>query len=87
VDISAVRRMTGTWSLILLVMLLILMMMRTLPAVTSVEDLAVWLAFILLQVTVDMFHRINKWNAEEGYQTVRERTAVIEHTRSELLGE
>jgi len=55
--------MTGKWLVILLVLLLILKMMCTLPAVTSVEDLAVRLAFVLLRVTVDMFHRLNKWNA------------------------
>jgi len=54
--------MTGKWVVIQLV-LLILKIMCTLPAATYGEDLAVRLAFVLLRVTVDMFHRVNKRNA------------------------
>ena len=60
--------MTGTWLVILLVLLLIRMMMSTLPAVTSVEDRTVRLAFNVLRDTVVIFHRMNKQNAEGRVQ-------------------
>ena len=59
-------------------MLLVLTMMCTLPAVTSVEDLAVRLAFVLLRVAVDMFHRANKRNAEGTVGAVFKKANVKE---------